>query len=84
MSCWIEYSFCNSLAYLNFTLMQADVVAFSSAHFGAGAGSIYLDDVDCTGIEGNLIDCPHSSFVSCYSGHSEDAGVRCQGGSAYT
>jgi len=66
------------------TFMRADAVAFSSAHFGAGAGPIYLDNVDCTGRESNLINCPHSSFVSCYYGHSEDAGVRCQGRFAYT
>ena len=56
-----------------------DSVAFSSAHFGAGVGPIYLDNVDCSGSESNLTDCQSSSFVSCYYGHSEDAGVRCQG-----
>lgn len=56
-----------------------DAVAFSSAHFGRGVGPIYLDDVDCTGSESNLADCPHSPSVSCNPGHTEDAGVRCQG-----
>ena len=56
-----------------------DAVAFSRAHFGAGTGTIYLDSVSCTGSEANLIDCSRSSSVTCYSGHSEDAGVRCQG-----
>ena len=65
------------------TFMRADAVAFSSAHFGAGAGPIYLDNVDCTGRESNLLECSHSSFVTC-SSHSEDAGVRCQGKFAYT
>ena len=55
-----------------------DVVAFTNAHFGAGTGTIYLDNVGCTGSENNLIDCPRSSAVSCTSGHTEDAGVRCQ------
>ena len=59
--------------------MPTDAVAFSSAHFGAGVGPIYLDNVDCDGSESNLINCSNSSFFSCYSGHSEDAGVRCQG-----
>ena len=59
--------------------LSTDAVAFSRAHFGAGTGTIYLDNVGCSGSEANLIDCSSSSSVSCSSGHSEDAGVRCQG-----
>ena len=54
-------------------------MAFSNAHFGAGTGTIYFENVDCSGSENNLIDCRRNSFVSCTSGHLEDAGVRCQG-----
>ena len=58
----------------------ADAVAFSSAHFGAGIGRTFLDEVGCTGSERRLIDCSRasSSYLRCYGGHSEDAGVRCQ------
>ena len=56
-----------------------DAVAFSGAHFGAGTGLIYFDDVGCTGSETNLTDCSRNSTVYCRYGHSEDAGVRCQG-----
>ena len=59
--------------------VQADAVAFGSAHFGAGSGSIHFDNVGCTGSETRLIDCPRSSTVYCRYAHSEDAGVRCQG-----
>ena len=52
-------------------------MAFGSAHFGAGTGTIYLDNVDCSGRENRLIGCSHSSSNNC--GHSQDAGVRCQG-----
>ena len=52
-------------------------MAFSNAHFGAGVGAIYLDDVGCGGSESTLTDCSHNSFISCR--HHEDAGVRCQG-----
>ena len=52
---------------------------FTNAHFGSGTGPIYLDNVDCNGTENNLTDCEQSSYISCYYGHSEDAGVRCQG-----
>ena len=54
-------------------------VAFTNAHFGAGVGPIYLDNVDCSSSESKLLDCTSSSIVYCYRGHSEDAGVRCQG-----
>ena len=56
-------------------------MAFSNAHFGAGTGPIYLDDVGCRGSENRLIDCSHVPYryVRCLHGHLEDAGVRCQG-----
>ena len=57
--------------------MPTGALAFSSAQFGAGAGPIFLDNVACSGSENNLLDCPHSSFISCYS--NGNAGVRCQG-----
>ena len=63
--------------------MPTDAVAFSSAHFGVGAGPIHLDNVGCTGSETNLTDCSYDSIVSCLRGHNEDAGVRCQGSSVY-
>ena len=63
-----------------YAFTSTDAVAFSNAHFGAGSGTIHLHVVGCTGGETNLTDCPevHSS-IYCLQGHSEDAGVRCQG-----
>ena len=63
----------------NYIYISTDAVPFSSAHFGYGTGTLYLDNVGCTGSEANLIDCSRSSTVSCTYGHAEDAGVRCQG-----
>ena len=62
-----------------YVITLTDAVAFHSAHFGTGVGPIHLDNVACSGNENNLIDCSYSSFVTCSSGHHEDAGVRCQG-----
>ena len=59
--------------------MQTDAVAFSHAHFGAGQGPVHLNSVNCSGIENDLFNCSHNSFIRCNSGHAEDAGVRCQG-----
>ena len=71
---------CYLLQFSIYTFTSTDAVAFSNAHFGAGIGPIHLHVVGCTGRETNLTDCPQvRSSVYCLQGHSEDAGVRCQG-----
>ena len=65
---------------LNFSLFfLIDAVAFRSTQFGISTGSVYLDNVDCSGSESNLIDCPRSTAISCSSYYAGNAGVRCQG-----
>uniref|UniRef100_H3A8Y5 SRCR domain-containing protein n=1 Tax=Latimeria chalumnae TaxID=7897 RepID=H3A8Y5_LATCH len=51
------------------------VAALGSAHFGKGRGEVYLDDLNCTGSEQYLWDCPAEAMSDC--GHKEDAGVIC-------
>ena len=67
----------NACSHMPHNTIPTDAVAFSNAYFGAGTGTIYLDDVSCTGSETNLNNCPQSSTVNCR--HLDDAGVRCQG-----
>ena len=61
---------CRQLGY-----PTSNAVAFGSAHFGQGNGSIYLIDVDCLGNESTLFNCNYSISYNC-SGY-EHVGVRC-------
>ena len=54
-----------------------DSLAFGNAHFGAGTGNIFLDEVGCTGSESSLLDCSRATSVSCYRSYT--AGIRCHG-----
>ena len=52
---------------------------FHQKFFFQGSGPIVLDDVNCTGLELYVTDCPSSGFYIHNCAHSEDAGVRCNG-----
>ena len=44
--------------------------------FSSGSGTIFLDDIRCTGNETRLLDCDANEFNDC--DHFEDAGVVCE------
>uniref|UniRef100_A0AAX7W4V4 Soluble scavenger receptor cysteine-rich domain-containing protein SSC5D n=1 Tax=Astatotilapia calliptera TaxID=8154 RepID=A0AAX7W4V4_ASTCA len=50
-----------------------------SARFAEGSGSIWLDDVSCSGSERSLTECQHRGFGTHDCTHSQDAGVVCSG-----
>lgn len=54
------------------------------AFFGRGRDQVWLDDVECTGHEKSLADCPHRGFGEHDCDHNEDAGIVCSGNTSYT
>ena len=64
---------CGSLGF------SGAIQAKTNAFFGQGSGTIWLDDVDCTGSESNLADCNHNGWGEHNCAHGDDAGVVCSG-----
>ena len=53
---------------------------YPATRFGSGSGPIFLDQLQCSGSEQSLLDCPTFTDVGLHScDHSMDAGVKCQG-----
>ena len=53
--------------------------AYSNAHFGAGSGPIFLDDVQCSSTFNQLLECSSRPILSHNCLHTADAGVGCEG-----
>lgn len=49
------------------------------AYFGRGQDQVWLDDIECTGHEKSLAQCPHRGFGEHDCDHNEDAGLVCSG-----
>ena len=50
-----------------------------AAVFGAGTGPIWLDELACSGMEIQLLECNFSTIGVQDCSHTQDAGVRCEG-----
>ena len=54
-------------------------IAKPKAHYGAGTGKIFIDDLKCSGTEKNPFSCTHRGWGKHNCNHDEDAGVICTG-----
>jgi len=61
---------CHMLGY-------ADTGQYIGNRYGAGSGTIWLDDVACSGIEINIENCPHRDWGRHNCGHHQDVSVSC-------
>uniref|UniRef100_A0A8B9GAK2 SRCR domain-containing protein n=1 Tax=Amazona collaria TaxID=241587 RepID=A0A8B9GAK2_9PSIT len=52
-------------------------LGLGQAYFGEGSGPLLLDEVQCTGNELSIEQCPKSSWREHNCDHKEDAGVSC-------
>lgn len=70
-------------AYINIKtvcfLLSIVAAYYNSAHFGAGRGPIWLDNLRCSGSEFSLLQCSHAGTGVHNCGHSEDVSVNCSG-----
>ena len=58
--------------------LSPGAVAARAGEFGQGFGRVHLDNLNCTGSETNIYDCPSSVLeqVNCF-GFESDVGVIC-------
>ena len=52
---------------------------YSNAHFGAGSGPIWLDNLKCSGSKFSLLQCSHIGIGMHNCVHGEDVSVKCSG-----
>ena len=64
--------------FLHVLCFLTGAIAGANAHFNPGEGPIFLDDVQCSGIEASLLSCVSSPVYSHNCHHSEVAGASCQ------
>jgi len=47
--------------------------------YGPGSGNIWVDNLQCSGTENDILDCNGAIFTTHNCGHNEDVSISCQG-----
>ncbi|XP_065845299.1 scavenger receptor cysteine-rich domain superfamily protein-like isoform X3 [Oscarella lobularis] len=63
---------CRQLGY-------GDAVNCCSSKYGQGSGKVWLEQVDCTGFEDDLVECSSRGWGTHSSSHADDVGIICTG-----
>ena len=53
------------------------IAARSKAYYGQGSGQIWLDNLNCSGNEITIGECPHAGWRMHDCEHNKDAGIEC-------
>lgn len=70
--------------YIDITIIVVFVIVVlgyscCARYYGQGYGSIFLDNLHCSGNEASLFSCPHNGVGNHNCQHSEDSGIHCIG-----
>jgi len=60
------------------------IAATNDAYYVGGSGEVWLQDVNCTGIELTIEDCLHSGWGISDCNHTQDTGVKCTNGMKFS
>ena len=69
---------------VNSSYIIANLVTFCTGasalfnRFNEGQWNVHINDLNCTGNEGTIWDCPHNSLDNYTCNHYDDAAVVCQ------
>ena len=75
----VEKYACRMYLLLHSCISPAGVFLYTNRQYGLGTGPVWLNNVNCIGVEQQLIDCPVISNNDSYCSHYYDAAVQCTG-----
>ena len=78
---WCSLSQSRATVYIYIYLVKIAVryIDFFLCSYGSATGTIWLDNVRCSGSESRLISCQRNNFGSNDCSHSQDVAINCNG-----